>query len=56
MVILNSNNEVFYCFQELLNRVENQYDVKFKIFRSDNGMKFINNNFRNLFKEKIIIH
>jgi hypothetical protein len=31
--------------------MENQFDTKIKIFRSDNGTKFIKQNFTNLFKE-----
>jgi transposase InsO family protein len=53
---LKSKDEVFNYFQEFNNRIENQYNGKIKVFRSDNGKKFINNKFMNLCKEKIIIH
>jgi transposase InsO family protein len=49
-------DEVFNCFQEFNNRIENQYNGKIKVFRSDNGTEFINNKFMNFCKEKGIIH
>lgn len=34
---LNQRMKFFIVFKKFLNRVENQYDAKTKIFRSDNG-------------------
>ena len=52
LYLLKSKDEVFYCFQEFLCLIENQFNSKLKIFRSDNGTEFVNKNFTNLFKEK----
>ena len=47
---------MFDCFYEFLCLIETQFNVKLKIFRSDNGTEFINRKFSNLFREKGIIH
>ena len=47
---------MFECFLECFNRIENQYNKRIKVFRSDNGTEFIINKFPQLFKEKWIIH
>ena len=52
LYLLNSKDEVFNCFQEFLCLIENQFDAKLKIFRSDNGTEFVNKNFTTFFKEK----
>jgi transposase InsO family protein len=46
----------FLQFLDFFNFVKNQYNAKIKIFRSDNIMKFVNQNFKNLFSEKGILH
>ena len=51
--IFKSKDEVFL---EFVNCVENQFNAKIKIFTSDNGTEFVNNNFANLLKEKGIIY
>ena len=56
LYLLKSKDEVFNRFQEFLNLVETQFNAKIKIFRSDNGTEFVNNNFINLFSKKGIIH
>lgn len=53
LYLLKSKDEVFL---EFVNCVENQFNAKIKIFTSDNGTEFVNNNFANLLKEKWIIH
>jgi hypothetical protein len=52
LYLLKSIDEVFNYFQEFNNRIENQYNGKIKVFRSDNGTEFINNKFMNFCKEK----
>jgi transposase InsO family protein len=54
--ILKGKNEVFLCFKDFLKFVENQYNAKIKIFRSDNGTEYVNKNFSELFKSKGILH
>jgi Integrase core domain len=56
LYLLKSKDEVFNCFQEFNNRIENQYNGKIKVFRSDNSTECINNKFMNFCKEKGIIH
>ena len=51
--LVKSKDEVFL---EFVNCVENQFNAKIKIFTSDNGTEFVNNNFANLLKQKGIIH
>jgi Integrase core domain len=43
--LLKTKHEVFSCFQDFLIFVENQYDAKVKIFRSDNDTEYVNKNF-----------
>ena len=45
LYLLKSKSEVFLCFQEFVSLIENQFNTKIKIFRSDNGTEFVNNNF-----------
>jgi transposase InsO family protein len=54
--LLKGKNEVFLCFKDFLNFIENQYNAKIKIFRSDNGTEYLNKNFSELFKSKDILH
>lgn len=54
--LLRSKDELFDYFQKFINRIENQYEAKIKIFRSDRGTKFIDNKFTQLFQVKEIIH
>ena len=56
LYLLKSKSEVFLCFQEFVSLIENQFNTKIKIFRSDNGTEFVNNNFTHFFKNKGILH
>jgi transposase InsO family protein len=47
---------VFNNFQNFASLVENQFNKKIKIFRSDNRTEFVNENFTKFFKEEDIIH
>jgi transposase InsO family protein len=47
---------VFNHFQNFASLVENQFNKKIKIFRSDNRTEFMNENFTKFFKEEDIIH
>jgi hypothetical protein len=40
LFLLKTKDEVFDYFQEFLNRVENQFNTRIKIFRSENGTEF----------------
>lgn len=53
---LKSKDEVFKCFQEFKQMVENQKGKKIKIFRTDNGGEFCSNNFEIFLKNCGIIH
>jgi hypothetical protein len=44
-IYLTLRTKYFSYFLEFQNRVENQFNAKIKIFRSDNGIEFVNNNF-----------
>jgi Integrase core domain len=56
LYLLTSKDEVFQRFLEFTNFVENQYNTTIKIFRSDNGTKYVNKNFSNYFQQKRILH
>jgi hypothetical protein len=56
MYLLKSKEEVFNYFVEFSNYVENQFNTKIKIFRSDNDTEFTNNNFKDFFLNKEIFH
>jgi transposase InsO family protein len=49
-------NKVFSCFKDFLTFVENQYNAKIKVFRSDNGTEYVNKSFSELFKSKGILN
>jgi Integrase core domain len=55
LYLLKIKDEVSMHFQKNYNFIENQYDAKIKIFRSDNGMKYVNKKISDLFKEKGIL-
>jgi transposase InsO family protein len=56
LYLMKNKSEVFSHFQEFYNFVENQFNAKIKIFRTDNGTEFVNQNFSNFFKQKGILH
>lgn len=56
LYLLKSKDEVFSCFQEFFNFVENQYNAKIKVFRSDNGTEYVNKKNSEFFKQKGILH
>ena len=56
LYLLKHKSEVFSQFQDFYNFIENQFDAKIKIFRSDNETEFVNHNFSNFFKHKGILH
>jgi Integrase core domain/GAG-pre-integrase domain len=56
LYLLKNKSEVFLKFQEFYNFVENQYNAKVKVFRSDNETEFINQNFTEFFKQKGVLH
>jgi transposase InsO family protein len=54
--LVKAKTEVFSCFQDFFNFIENQYNAKLKIFHSDNGTEYVNKNFTEFFKQKDILH
>jgi transposase InsO family protein len=54
--LLKAKTEVFSYFQDFFNFIENQYNAKLKIFRSDNGTEYVNKIFTEFFKQKCILH
>ena len=54
--MLNSKDQVFEKFKEWKVEVENQFDAKIKILRSDNGGEYCSNLFENYLKSSGIIH
>jgi transposase InsO family protein len=54
--LLKTKDEVFLKFQEFTNFVENPYDIRIKILRSDNGTEYVNKPFSNFLKQKGILH
>lgn len=53
---LKSKGEVFAKFVEFKAKVENETERTIKIFRSDNGTEFLNNNFKEFFAKYGIKH
>ena len=56
LYLLKNKSEVFSHFQDFSNLIENQYNTRIKILRTDNGTEFVNQNFSNFLKQKGIIH
>ena len=56
LYLLKDKSEVFSQFLDFYKFIENQFEAKLKIFRSDNGTEFVNQNFSKFFKEKGISH
>jgi hypothetical protein len=56
LYLLKIKSDFFSKFLDFHNFVENQYNAKIKVFRLDNGIKFVNNFFVNFFEEKKILH
>jgi Integrase core domain len=54
--LLKAKNEVFSYFQEFYKFVENKYNAKIKIFRSDNGTEYVNKKLLEFFKQKRVVH
>lgn len=53
---INKKSEVFGEFQKFKSMVENQTSQKIKIFRSDNGTEYINEQFQKLLSKCGIVH
>ncbi|GJT25010.1 ribonuclease H-like domain-containing protein [Tanacetum coccineum] len=54
--MLKSKDEVFVSIEHFVNLLLNQFDVKVKVLRSDNGTEFVNNKMQSFCKDKGIIH
>ncbi|GJT06568.1 putative RNA-directed DNA polymerase, partial [Tanacetum coccineum] len=54
--LLKGKDEVFLHIVIFYNLVKNQFDKTIKVFRSDNGTEFINQNMDKFCKEKGILH
>jgi transposase InsO family protein len=53
---MKNKSEVLAHFQKFTNFIENQYNYKIKIFRTDNGTEFVNQIFSIFLKQNGIIH
>ena len=53
---MNSKSEVVKFFQDFYSMVENQFQTKISILRSDNGTKFYNDCLGDFLLEKGILH
>jgi IS30 family transposase len=53
---MKNKSEVFTHFQHFVNLIENQYNNKIKILRTDNGTEYINQNFAKFTNSRGIIH
>jgi hypothetical protein len=47
---------VFECFKDFHSLIKNQYDARVKIFRTDNGTEYVNNQFDEYLSSFGIIH
>jgi hypothetical protein len=56
IIFLNKKLDVFLAFKNFYALVGNQYDAKVKIFRSDNGTEYVNNEFDYFLDANGIIH
>jgi hypothetical protein len=54
--MLKGKNEVLRCFQDFHNLVTNQFNVKVRIIRTDNGKEYVNNYFVKYISDHGIIH
>lgn len=53
---MKNKHEAFQCFKDYSAKVENLLDRKIKVLRSDNGLEFCSNEFKNFLKQKGIVH
>lgn len=53
---MSEKSEVEKLFKDFYNMVENQFQTKISIFRSDNGTEYFNECLENFLKEKGIQH
>jgi transposase InsO family protein len=56
LYLLKRKSDVFSAFKDFYALVCNQYDAKVKIFRSDNGTEYVNNEFDCFLSANGIIH
>jgi Integrase core domain len=54
--LMKNKSEVFSHFQNFTNMIETQFNKNIKILRTDNGTKYINQNFSSFLHKKRIIH
>ncbi|XBI71108.1 hypothetical protein VPH35_065416 [Triticum aestivum] len=54
--VLRNKSDVFECFKDFHNLIKNQYDARVKIFRTDNGTEYVNNQFDEYLSNFGIIH
>ena len=56
LFLLKHKNEVLYVFKHFKSMVETQFSSKLKILRTDNGSKYINNEFKSFCSTSGILH
>jgi hypothetical protein len=55
VIFIKNKSKIFSHFQEICSFIENQFDSNIKVFRNDNGIKFVNQNF-SVFYEEFFLH
>ena len=56
MIFLNDKGDTYDIFKKFLTRAENEFDLKVKKVRSDNGSEFRNTRVEELCDDKGIMH
>jgi len=56
VIFLKNKSDTFQSFYNWFNKIKNQFNIRIKSIRSDNGTEFVNNNFFNFFSFYGIIH
>jgi hypothetical protein len=54
--LMKQKNEVLKYFRDFSSLVENQYDARVKLLRTDNGTEYMNNGFHNYLSAQGILH
>ncbi|PWA81457.1 ribonuclease H-like domain-containing protein [Artemisia annua] len=54
--LMKSKSEVFYHIVSFFNLIKNQFEKTIKVFRSDNGIDFVNKKFENFLLNNGILH
>ena len=53
---MKQKNEVLKCFRDFCSLIGNQFDARVKVLRTDNGTKYVNNEFESYLSAQGILH